>query len=156
MQTAAEQEKIAWSFNPPSAPHFGGLWKSGVKAIKTHLKRVIGDQILTIEEFNTLLAQVEAVLNSRPLCPLSSDPNDLGVLSPGHFLTLEPLVSVPHVDLELVPINRLSRWQMVQHQYGICTNLFGNAGMRSIYTVCSSVQNGLIPLSRYKKGHSSC
>lgn len=117
MQTAAEQEKIIWSFNPPSAPHFGGLWESGVKAMKTHLKRVIGDQILTNEEFNTLLAQVKAVLNSRPLCPLSSDTNDLGVLSPGHFLTLEPLVSAPHVDLELVPINRLSRWQMVQHMH---------------------------------------
>ena len=78
MQAAAEQETICrgrierWSFNPPSAPHFGGLWEAGVKSMKTHLRRVVGDQILSLEEFVTLLAQVEAVLNSRPLCPLRS------------------------------------------------------------------------------------
>ncbi|XP_071629496.1 uncharacterized protein [Temnothorax longispinosus] len=85
--------------------------------MKTHLKRVVGTQILTVEEFSTLVTQVEAILNSRPLCPTSSNPSDLGVLSPGHFLTLEPLVAVPHPDLNPVPMNRLDRWQMVQHMH---------------------------------------
>lgn len=89
MQGASEQEQIAWSFNPPAAPHFGGLWETGVKSLKTHLKRVVGDQILlTVEEFVTVITQTEAILNSRPLCPTNSDPNDLGVLSPRHFLTM--------------------------------------------------------------------
>lgn len=117
MRTASDREKISWSFNPPSAPHFGGLWETGVKSMKTHLRRVVGDQILTVEEFGTILAQIEAVLNSRPLCPVSSDPNDLEVLSPGHFLTLEPLVSVPYHNLELVPMGRLDRWQLVQRMH---------------------------------------
>ena len=34
-------------FNPPAAPHFGGKWKAGVKLVKFHLKRVIGDHLLT-------------------------------------------------------------------------------------------------------------
>ncbi|XP_077282625.1 uncharacterized protein LOC143908736 [Temnothorax americanus] len=117
MEAASGREQIQWSFNPPSAPHFGGLWKAGVKATKTHLKRVVGAQILTVEEFSTLLAQVESILNSRPLCPTSSDPHDLGVLSPGHFITLEPLVAVPYPDLDPVPIGRLDRWQLVQHMH---------------------------------------
>ncbi|XP_024885572.1 uncharacterized protein LOC112463395 [Temnothorax curvispinosus] len=117
MQAASEREQIQWAFNPPSAPHFGGLWEAGVKSMKTHLKRVVGTQILTVEEFSTLITQVEAILNSRPLCPTSSDPSDLGVLSPGHFLTLEPLVAVPHPDLSPVPMNRLDRWQLVQHMH---------------------------------------
>ncbi|XP_071576350.1 uncharacterized protein [Temnothorax nylanderi] len=117
MQAASEREKIRWTFNPPSAPHFGGLWEAGVKAMKTDLKRVIESQILTVEEFDTLIAQIEAILNSRPLCPTSSDPNDFGVLSPGHFLTLEPLVAVPCPDLEPVPMGRLDRWQLVQHMH---------------------------------------
>ncbi|XP_030763125.1 uncharacterized protein LOC115887767 [Sitophilus oryzae] len=86
LKSAAEQEQISWHFNPPSAPHFGGLWEARIKSVKTHIKRVIGDQLLTYEEFYTLLVQIEAVLNSRPLCPQSSDPNDLSVLTPGHFL----------------------------------------------------------------------
>ncbi|XP_030765048.1 uncharacterized protein LOC115889242 [Sitophilus oryzae] len=85
LKSAAEQEQISWHFNPPSAPHFGGLWEAGIKSVKTHIKRVIGDQLLTYEEFYTLMVQIEAVLNSRPLCPQSSDPNDLSVLTPGHF-----------------------------------------------------------------------
>ncbi|XP_024867335.1 uncharacterized protein LOC112451741 [Temnothorax curvispinosus] len=117
LQAASEREKIRWTFNPPSAPHFGGFWEAGVKAMKTHFKRAIGSQILTVEEFGTLIAQIEAILNSRPLCPTSSDPNDLEVLSPGHFLTLEPLVAVPCPDLEPVPMGRLNRWQLVQHMH---------------------------------------
>ncbi|XP_024882128.1 uncharacterized protein LOC112461207, partial [Temnothorax curvispinosus] len=57
MEAASGREQIQWSFNPLSAPHFGGLWEAGVKATKTHLKRVVGAQILTVEEFSTLLAQ---------------------------------------------------------------------------------------------------
>jgi len=49
-----------WKFNPPSAPHFGGKWEAGVKSVKYHLHRVIGDTLLTYEEM-TLLSQVEAV-----------------------------------------------------------------------------------------------
>ncbi|GFU96474.1 integrase catalytic domain-containing protein [Trichonephila clavipes] len=61
------QVNIEWYFSPPVSPHFGGLWEAGVKSIKYHLKRAIGNTNLTFEEFSTLLTQVEAILNSRPL-----------------------------------------------------------------------------------------
>jgi hypothetical protein len=111
---AASQEKVEWQFNPPSAPHFGGLWEAGIKSVKTHLNRVIGLQVLTFEELYTVLTQVEAVLNSRPLFPISSDPNDLVALTPGHFLTLQPLTTVSEPDLSHINVNRLNRWQLLQ------------------------------------------
>lgn len=114
MQQAANQDAIQWHFNPPSAPHFGGLWEAGIKSVKNHLSRIVGEQVLTYEEFYTILVQIEAVLNSRPLCPLSSDPNDLAVLTPGHFLTLEPLTAPPSPDVSNLKLNRLSRWQLLQ------------------------------------------
>lgn len=114
MKQGAEEEIISWSFNPPSAPHFGGLWEAGIKSFKGHLSRVIGDQLLTYEELNTVAVQIEALLNSRPLCAISTDPNDLTALTPGHFLTLEPLSTVPDPDLGHLKINRLSRWQLLQ------------------------------------------
>ena len=80
-------EHIRWTFIPPAAPHFGGLWEAGVKSMKTHLKKVLGSITCTVEELSTILCQVEAVLNSRPLCALSNDPADLDTLTPMHFLT---------------------------------------------------------------------
>ncbi|XP_050507556.1 uncharacterized protein LOC126885173 [Diabrotica virgifera virgifera] len=52
-------------------------------------------------------------MNSRPICPLSSDPNDLSALTPGHFLTMEPLSASPEETLLDVPHNRLNRWQLL-------------------------------------------
>lgn len=79
-------DDTTWNFNPPSAPHFGGKWEAAVKSTKFNLLRVIGDTALTYEELTTVLVQVEAVLNSRPLCPLSDDISDYSALTPGHFL----------------------------------------------------------------------
>lgn len=108
-----------WKFNPPAAPHQGGLWEAGVKAVKYHLRRVIGQSTLTLEEFGTLLCCVEGILNSRPLCALSSNSDDLNALTPGHFLIGCPINSVPEPDVSDIKINRLSRWQRVQqiHQH---------------------------------------
>lgn len=114
LRDTANKENFSWHFNPPAAPHFSGLVEAGVKSVKTHLLRVIGLQILTFEEMSTVLCQIEALLNSRPLCPLSTDPNDFSVLSPGHFLTLEPLSSLPDPDYLNLPLNHLSRWQLLQ------------------------------------------
>ncbi|XP_046422348.1 uncharacterized protein LOC124180644 [Neodiprion fabricii] len=44
-----------WRFHPPSAPHFGGKWEAGVKSVKFHLKRVIGEATQTFEQFATFL-----------------------------------------------------------------------------------------------------
>ncbi|CAI6373964.1 unnamed protein product [Macrosiphum euphorbiae] len=68
--------EIKWHFIPPASPHFGGLWESAVKSAKKHLLRVSKGVLLTFDETRTLLCQIEAALNSRPLSPLSLDPND--------------------------------------------------------------------------------
>ncbi|XP_071582286.1 uncharacterized protein, partial [Temnothorax nylanderi] len=91
-----------WKFNPPSAPHFGGKWEAGVRSVKFHLKRVVGDKLLTFEEMNTWLTQIEATLNSRPLSPLTDDPEDLNALTPGHFLIGGAPSIIPEPSLEAV------------------------------------------------------
>jgi len=106
--------RVTWRFNPPAAPHFGGLWEAVVKSTKYHLRRVLGDTILTFEEMTTLLAQIEACLNSRPLSALTDDPEDLAALTPGHLLIGAPITAIPEPPLENVTTTRLSRWQLVQ------------------------------------------
>ncbi|XP_029680155.1 uncharacterized protein LOC115245812 [Formica exsecta] len=105
-----------WVFNPPAAPHFGGKWEAAVKSVKHHLRRTIGETALTYEELTTLLVQIEAVLNSRPLCPLSDDPEDLATLTPGHFIIGAAPTTIPEPSLTSVPLTRLSRWQLIQQQ----------------------------------------
>ncbi|XP_076248056.1 uncharacterized protein LOC143187713 [Calliopsis andreniformis] len=62
---------ISWHTIPPRSPHFGGLWEAA--------------SLLTV------INQIAAILNSRPITPLSSNPNDLHALTPGHFLIGENL-----------------------------------------------------------------
>jgi len=62
----------------------------------------------------TVLVQIEACINSRPLIPSSNDPNDLAVLTPAHFLISSLLVSLPQSDISYKKENYLSRWQRVQ------------------------------------------
>ncbi|XP_018360399.1 PREDICTED: uncharacterized protein LOC108759453 [Trachymyrmex cornetzi] len=105
---------ISWHFIPSYSPHFGGLWEAGVKATKYHLKRVAGSALLTYEELCTFLTQVEALLNSRPLTPLSSDPHDLSPFTPAHFLIGRTFNSVADPDLSHLQQSRLSNWQRIQ------------------------------------------
>ncbi|XP_055633586.1 uncharacterized protein LOC129773936 [Toxorhynchites rutilus septentrionalis] len=102
---------IEFKFIPPRSPNFGGLWEAAVKSFKKHFRSTVGNSILSQDEFVTLLSRIEACLNSRPLTPLTADPNDLEVLTPGHFLVHRPLTSFPEPNLCEVPRNRLDRWQ---------------------------------------------
>lgn len=110
----ASSHSIKFLFNTPYSPHLGGLWEAGVKSCKFHLRRVMGNANLTYEELSTLLAQIEAVLNSRPMSPLSTDPNDFNPLTPAHFLIGRPLTSPACRDLYGTAAQRLVRCDRVE------------------------------------------
>ncbi|XP_051167644.1 uncharacterized protein LOC127285590 [Leptopilina boulardi] len=113
-KTFLVQKKISWYFIPPRTPHFGGLWEAAVKSFKKHFTSIAGNTLLTYEQLHTYVVEIEAILNSRPLTPLSSDPNDLLPLTPGHFLIGAPMTTFPHKDLRNVSANRLNCWEHAQ------------------------------------------
>ncbi|XP_017473957.1 PREDICTED: uncharacterized protein LOC108364683 [Rhagoletis zephyria] len=107
-------EGIEWKFIPPRSPHFGGLWESAVKLAKYHLRRAIGINVLSHDELHTVICQAEAIINSRPLTPISSDPNDLRPLTPGHFLIGRSLLTIPEPSTT-ASSTMLGRYQHVQY-----------------------------------------
>lgn len=114
VQHHLSEQGIQWNFIPPQAPHCGGLWEAAVKSFKHHLRRVIGDKLLTHQQLNTLCIKIEGILNSRPLTPLSSDPNDLGVLTPAHFLHGSSARDFPAPVFLHTPSNKLSYWEYLE------------------------------------------
>ncbi|XP_062703980.1 uncharacterized protein LOC134286384 [Aedes albopictus] len=107
-------EGIEWKFIPPRAPNFGGIWEAGIKSVKHHMKRVLGTKIPTYEEMLTLLKQIEGCLNSRPISPMSTDPDDTSPLTPGHFLIGGPIIALPDKNVSETPANRLTRFEEIQ------------------------------------------
>ena len=107
------KKNLKWHFNPPGAPHFGGAFEALVKLVKRTLYRTLSDASLSDEELQTACCQAEALINSRPLTPLSSDSKDSPPLTPAHFL-------IGNVRTELDPIadgtesTEQKRWRRLQ------------------------------------------
>ncbi|GAB0086366.1 hypothetical protein DMENIID0001_004160 [Sergentomyia squamirostris] len=112
--TEAANLKINWHFQPPLAPHHGGLWEAAVKSMKHHLHRVMGTEKFTLEELHTVVTQIEGIMNSRPLTEMSGDPSEPRALTPGHFLIGRPIMDFPSPALTHIPVGRLDTWQRVQ------------------------------------------
>ena len=88
---------IKWRFNPPSAPHQGGIWERLVRSFKRVLYTILDKRRLTDELSSTTFCLVEYALNSRPLTPVSADPSDLGAITPNHFLLGNQATRIPSI-----------------------------------------------------------
>ena len=108
-------EGITWRFIPERAPHFGGLWEAAVRSLKKHLSRIVGNTKLNFEELTTVLSQIEACLNSRPLGTMPHNDDDgIEVLTPGHFIIGRPIQALPDNALSYKPMPVLRRWYLCE------------------------------------------
>ncbi|CAH1720604.1 unnamed protein product [Aphis gossypii] len=73
----------------------------------------MGEHTFTLKEFNTILCRVEAILNSRPFTPSSTDPNEIDYLSPGHFLIGQALLAPLEEDIAPTQYSLNNRWKLL-------------------------------------------
>ena len=119
-------------------------WEAAVTSMMYHLRRTLVLTLLPNEETSTLLAEIQACLNSRPLCTISNEPFNPTNLSPGHFLIGEILTQLPAADHTL---------NATDFPGGRSTNNFsssGNDGHPTTSRAFNSVNDGKGHLLTYK------
>lgn len=112
------EQNCSWVFNPPHASHMGGAWERMIGIARRILDCMLREQKrcqLTHEVLSTLMAEVAAVMNARPLLPVSSDPESTLILTPAMLLTLKTRsVSPPPGNFEGGALYK-EEWKRVQN-----------------------------------------
>lgn len=115
IQKALREQEIQWSFNPPGASHYGGIWERLIRSIRQVLYSVLKLQTLDDEGLHTVLCEVEAILNSRPLTTATNDPQDLQPLTPNDLLLLKAKPILPPGIFDQGDLYTRRRWRQVQY-----------------------------------------
>lgn len=119
VQNFCAMSHITWKFIAERASWWGGFWERMIRMVKGCLRRTLGKGSFNFEQLSTVLAEVEAVVNSRPLTYVSADAKELEVLTPAHFLALGRLTVLPHHEVHVTAMKRtdtLRLWKDRQHR----------------------------------------
>ena len=109
------QQDIKWFFNPPTASHMGGIWERIVQSVKKILKALLSEQIVGDESPLTVMAEAEAIVNSRPLTSNRDDPADAEPLTPNHMLLLRSNQPIPPGIFSKEDHYSKRRWRQIQY-----------------------------------------
>ena len=109
---------IKWTWNPPTASHFGGAWERQIRTCRQIFNSILDPkQTMDDERLETLVVQTAAIMNSRPMIPVSNDPDDLRAMTPNDVLLSKGCAEDPG---ELGIRDQYGRrWRHVQHLLGI-------------------------------------
>ncbi|XP_074655650.1 uncharacterized protein LOC141909164 [Tubulanus polymorphus] len=105
------QKEIEWEFNPPAASNMGGVWERLIRSVRSVLCAITKEQVLDDESLLTLMCEVEAIVNGRPLTSVSDDPTDLEPLTPNHLLILRSGPTLPPGSFSQRDLYVRRRWR---------------------------------------------
>ena len=108
-------ENIKWVFNPPAGSHHGGAWERCIRTTRKVMKALLKEQPLDDEGLLTLLAEVESIINGRPITKVSDDPKDCEALTPNHLLLLRAGPNLPPGLFVKEDNYSRRRWRQVQY-----------------------------------------
>ena len=126
IESDVAQKKIVWKFNPPGAPHFGGIWERLVQSCKKVMIAILDNRSLTDEVLSATMCLVEQTLNAGPLTAVSDDPEDLTALTPNHFLLGQENASAPFMPSSERYHDLRKSFKTVQAYAEMKSNIFHN------------------------------
>ncbi|XP_078344112.1 uncharacterized protein LOC144629777 [Oculina patagonica] len=115
IESFLHQKNIEWKFNPPGASHMGGVWERVIRSVRKILRVLLREQLVSGEALRTLIAEVQGILNSRPLTPVSDSPLDLEPLTPNHLLLLRSNMNVSPGVFVKDDLYCQRRWRQIQY-----------------------------------------
>jgi hypothetical protein len=83
------QQNVKWTF-PPAGSHHGGVWERCIRTVRKVILATLKEEQLDDESLNTLMCEVESVVNGRPITKLSDDPRDNEPLTTVTTLGIKP------------------------------------------------------------------
>ena len=108
------QQEVNWHLNPPSASHWGGAWERLIRTIRRVMAMVLKEQTLDDECLQTVMCEIEFVVNGRPLTRVSDDSRDANALTPNHLLMLKSNKSYPPGIFSKEDSYCRKRWRQAQ------------------------------------------
>ena len=96
LQRELERHNVIWHFIPKLAPWYGGFWERMVGITKQAIKKTLGRAFVMLKQLETIVTEIEAILNDRPLTYVSPDLSDPEPLTPAHLYG-KRIRQVPHV-----------------------------------------------------------
>ena len=97
IQAFLNAKSIKWHYNLSKAPWNGGFYERLIRGVKSCMKKCIGGARLSYDELHTVVTEIEAVLNSRPLTYLYADKLE-EALTPSHLILGRRLLTLPEVS----------------------------------------------------------
>ena len=115
IQKVLNDGQIRWVFNPPHASHMGGVWERMIGVVRRIIDSILtGIKNLTHDVLVTLMAEASAVVNARPLVPVSSDSENPQILSPSMLLTQKDIASCSFAENLCLKDMYRAEWKRVQ------------------------------------------
>ena len=96
LKEALGHQHVTWSFIPKRAPWYGGFWECLIGLTKQAVKKSLGRTFVSLQVLETVVVEIESMLNDRPLTYVSTDISDPEPLTPAHLMYGRRIVSAPH------------------------------------------------------------
>ena len=108
---------VSWQFNPPKSSHRAGLVERLFRIFRKCMKSLTDGCVLDDEDFLTATAQINSILNNRPITALSDEPNDLRTLTPAQLLSGAAMGNVEPLEF-LNPLGYRRNFKRLQEAVG--------------------------------------